>query len=222
MKTKARYLILIFLNILIGGAVIYALFEYCYDSFENIFTEVHKFYEENSFSYFTTLSNILVLFVSLVSVPYLIISLSKKQKVFPKWLALIRHVGTTYIVITFLIVNLLLVWIVDEPYELYEGKEIVTHVIAPLLFTAVFILSDKEDLSYKQAVIWALVPVCVYSLIYFLKVFIFRVWGDFYSVGFWYPYSVPLFLVLFVGASVLISVVLLRVKKGASGRKIPR
>ena len=212
-KSKSRYLLLILLNVLIGGLVIFALFEYCYDSFENIFTNVHKFYEENSFSYFTTLSNIFVLLVSIISIPYLIISILKKEKISPKWLSVLRHISTTYIVITFLIVNLLLVWIVSEPFELYEGKEIITHVIVPLLMVVIFCLSDSKEISYKEAVIWALIPVCIYSFVYFLKVFIFKVWEDFYSVGFWYPYSIPLFLILFIGTSILISVFLLNIEK---------
>ena len=212
-KQNIRWFLLILLNLLLSGLIIFALYEYCHDSIENILTNVHKFYEENSFSYFTTLSNIMALLVAIISIPFLIYSIVKKEEMSPRWLFIIRHISTTYIVITFLIVNLLLVWIVDEPYELYEGKEIITHVIAPILMVLIFCLSAFTEVKIKAEICWVLIPVCAYSILYFLKVFVFKVWEDFYSVGFWSPYSIPLFLILFIGASILISVVLLNIKK---------
>ncbi len=203
------------LDIILVAIIFYALFEYCYDSIDNIVTNVHKFYEENSFVYFTTISNIFVMMTSLIALPFGVISFVKKKDL-PKWLYILKHISTTYLIITFLIVNLLLVWLVENPMELYEGKELITHVIAPFLAVISFLLIPSQKINFKKEVLAILIPVIIYSIYYLIMVFILKVWSDFYSVGFFYPYSLPLFLILFLLANFFISFLLFKIKEKQS------
>lgn len=149
--------------------------------------------------------------VSLIDVPFRITGLIKGNYPNPKWLFILRFMSTVYIIITFLIVNLVLVWLVKEPFELYEGKELFTHVLLPVIATTCYFISPsyKFDKKIMFAPLYAMIA---YSIYYYLKVFTFKVWSDFYSVGFLYPWSVLIFIVLIVGVTIGISVLILKLK----------
>ena len=148
----------------------------------------------------------------LISIPYSIISLIKRKNILPKWLVILKFIAVACIIITFLIVNLVLVWLVTEPYELYEGKELFTHVIVPIVSLSSFLIYKPNFKFTNKIILFVNIPILAYSIIYTLMVFILKIWSDFYSVAFWYPYSLVIFMVLFFGLSSLISFLLYKIK----------
>lgn len=212
MKNRFRNIFLLLLDviILVGGA--YALYQYLYDSIENIVTCVHMWYEENSFVYFTTLSNIFVMGVCLIDLPIRIKMIIKNDRFDYNWQFNIRFLSAIYIIITFMIVNLVLVFLVEEPYELYEGKEIFTHVIIPILSVLTLFITWRKSKLNKKIILLTQIPILMYSIWYLIMVFVLKVWSDFYSVGFWYPYSLLIFVVMLFGLSIGIAFVCYKLK----------
>lgn len=150
--------------------------------------------------------------VSLIDLPIRLLSIIKNKNYMPKFEFLLKFMSTVYIVITFLIVNLILVFLVEEPYELYEGKEIFTHVLLPVIGVLNYILCKSNFVLSKKFIFLTQIPIIIYSIWYLIMVFILKVWSDFYSVGFWYPFSLPLFIIGLLALSIGISFILYKIK----------
>ena len=78
-----------------------------------------------------------------------------------------------------------------------------------------FELAQPAKVDFKRELPFVSIPLIVYCIMYFLNVFIFKVWEDFYSAGFFYPYSVLIFLVGFLGVGALVAYLTLKFKKSA-------
>lgn len=126
-----------------------------------------------SFTYFTVLSNVLVLIV----LTYFLWKNIKKEKISKKWY-LIRFFATVHISLTFSAFLLLLAPTypggVIKAYMDFHMGSFCLHFIAPLCMIFDFLLNDKDFKLEKKHIFYALFPVLLY-LFYLLILAFFGV-----------------------------------------------
>ncbi|MBR4271168.1 MAG: hypothetical protein IKQ31_05815 [Clostridia bacterium] len=212
MKEKNRLTIFAILELIVAVLGIVALCRYCWGIAYNAFRHPASLLEENTLSKFTNLSNIFVSVVGLIGATYAIMSLKKGENVIPRWVATMKFMSVVYIVITFVVVSVLLSWISPEPWTLFSGKQIFTHITNPIIAVIGYcFLSVKE--APRPNIMWlSLIPVALYSALYVVMVFVVKTWSDFYGVGIEMPWSMVVYGFALVGFSVAISFILYKLK----------
>jgi len=134
----------------------------------------------------------------------------------PRWLIRAYLMGTTCLVLTFLIAATFL-----APVKVMSGSNYFTmfskdmfffHFLNPLLAVISFLaLADGEKLSRMDSVI-GMIPTIVYSIIYFVMVVVLKLWNDFYHFTFGGKYYlIPIVVVVIYGTTYTISSLLIRI-----------
>ncbi len=138
------------------------------------------------FRYFTTDSNVLAAAASLIFIIY-----KQKKTDIPKWVHVLKFVGTVSVTITFLTVVFFL-----TPMSMlggagpqvilmfFGGNVFVLHFSTPVLSIISEIFLEKDaPISFKQA-LWGLAPTAVYALVYLIMVVFVKSWYDWYGFTF--------------------------------------
>lgn len=143
---------LLILNLLI---IIFEVIGFAYS-----YVEIGK----NVFIYYTEISNMLLLLMSLLYVSYI---LSKKK--LDRWFNILKEVSIVSVMVTFIVVIFLLI-----PYEhfnfanlLLKGSMLYHHLICPLLGIVMFLFFDKENIN-KKDYLYANTLSVIYAIVFVL------------------------------------------------------
>ena len=137
-----------------------------------------------TFCMFTVNSNILAAISSAVVIPYAIDGIRKKEYSLPNWVVVFMMTGTISVALTFL-VSLFILSPVKGFVLIFTGSRLFLHGICPvlnILAFSLFITSHKINVWQS---LFALIPVAVYAIVYFIMVVVITEanggWDDFYG-----------------------------------------
>ena len=180
---------------------------------------VHDFFKKGKngvparwkvFRFFTILSNVYSAVVSLILLLLEVSALKSGGLQLSPVLAALRFSSAVAVAVTFVTVMVFL-----GPHgsyrELCLGSGLHMHVIGPLLAVIVFCFAEKTAAFPFYNVIWALIPVILYSILYYYKVVHVGKdkggWEDFYGFnpdGKWYRAVIAMYAGAFILASVML------------------
>ncbi|MBQ9227751.1 MAG: hypothetical protein IJ168_02870 [Eubacterium sp.] len=148
-----------------------------------------------SFMFFTIDSNILAAFASACMVVLNLKHIKEKTVNIPKWLSLLKFVGTTAVTVTFLTVIFFLGPTMG--YSLmFAGSSLFLHLIDPLLCIISYTLFERSPVLPTKYSLLGILPTVLYGAVYVIMVVITEKWPDFYGFntgGFWYV-SLPVMI----------------------------
>jgi len=168
------------------------------------------------FKPYTMDSNMFTGLVALIVAVYTLININSDEKQHPKWLMRAYLMGTTCLVLTFLIATLFL-----APMQVMNGRNYFLmfskdmfffHFLNPLLATISLVILLKDiRFSFVDRFI-GMIPTVLYSIIYFVMVVVLKWWGDFYHFTFGGKYYlVPGVVVIIYGVTYVSSYLLTRI-----------
>ena len=131
------------------------------------------------FKYYTVDSNILMGIVSLIMLIYEYLYI-KKKKFIPKFVFILKFIGTTTISLTFITT---LVFLTPKLgfYNLYNNSNLFFHLIVPLLAIISYVFFERYDSKYRESLL-GIVPMLIYAVYYISNVFIhYDIKYDFYG-----------------------------------------
>ncbi len=162
----------------------------------------------DSYKFFTTDSNILAGLTALVMIPFEIQILRGKRKKLPHFAEVLKYIGMTSVMLTFLTVMILLLPLYDIKYLLL-GTAFYMHVAGPLAMLVTFIFLETDSKIKLSESFLTLLPCVLYGAVYFIEVVIIGEanggWMDFYTFnrgGFWYITAIVVLGVVFLIATV--------------------
>ena len=163
----------------------------------------------STFRYFTTDSNVLAGLVSLIGGIAGLLALLKGKDRLPRFVILLKYVGTSAVMVTFMVV-LLFLGLIFGYGSMYTGTSFYMHGIVPILCLVSFAAFDRGYRLKKKEILLSLIPVVVYGIVYFIMVVALGPakggWRDFYAFnagGRWYL-SMP---IVFSGAAGLAALI---------------
>ncbi len=122
------------------------------------------------FKYFTVDSNILVGISSLLLLIYEILFI-KKGKSIPRELFIFKYLGTTSVLLTFLVTTFFLApFSVFNFLDFYKNSNFFFHFLIPVISGISFIFFEKNNISFKETFL-SIIPMFIYALIYMINVF---------------------------------------------------
>lgn len=152
-----------------------------------------------AFRFFTVLSNLFCAFTALI---LLVCELFGSM---PAWAVILKFVGTVSVMVTFLTVLLFLWPSTGSIHGLWDGPELVMHLITPVLALLSFLCFERGTMS-PWAIPLGILPVALYGWLYLNRVVVARTWEDMYGFnknGRW-----KLSFALMLAGTALISVLL--------------
>jgi len=167
------------------------------------------------FKPYTMDSNILTGLVALAVVVYHLTNIKNEEKQPPRWLMRAYLMGTTCLILTFLIATFFL-----APIQVINGRNYFImfskdmfffHFLNPLLatFSLVALLRNTRFTLVDRFI--GMIPTVLYSAVYFLMVVVFKSWNDFYHFTFdGKYYLIPGVVVIIYGATYLNAYLLTR------------
>jgi len=165
---------------------------------------------------YTMDSNIFVGLVALIVVIYSVKNIHLKQQQLPRWLMRAYLMGTTCLVLTFLIATIFL-----APIQVINGRNYFImfskdmfffHFLNPLLasISLVALLGEYRFIFVDRFI--GMIPTVIYSLVYFVMVVVLKWWNDFYHFTLDGRYHlIPLVVVIIYGATYMSSYLLSRI-----------
>lgn len=156
------------------------------------------------FKYFTTDSNILAAAGSFL---YLIYSMKDSKNPgdkIPKWVTILKFVGTVAASITLLTVVCFLAPVagfrgkgLQTVLLFFKGNVLVLHLTTPVLsIISTLFLERKEKITAKEAA-FGMLPTVIYSFVYLFMVVIIQQWDDWYGFTFGGRYAlVPIVMLI--------------------------
>ena len=164
-KLKISYIlnILIVLLVSIGSIFMFTGIKFMPDTLLLADTKI------NMFKYYTVDSNILVGVVSLILVIYEFMFFMNKISDIPKWVYVLKFIGTSSIALTFITT---LVFLAPKLgfYALYNNSNLFFHLIVPLLSFVSYIFFEKYESNYKESIL-GIVLMLIYAFYYITNVF---------------------------------------------------
>ncbi len=127
-----------------------------------------------SFRFFTVLSN---LFCALTA---MILLLCELFGAMPPWATAFKYMGTVAVTVTFLTVLVFLWPSLGTVHGLWDGPELVMHLLTPLLAILSFLCFERRGLS-AWIIPLGILPVLLYGILYFHRVMVAKTWRDMYG-----------------------------------------
>ena len=147
---------------------------------------------------FTTISNVIAAFSAAMCLPFQIDGLRRDRYRLPSWIVITMYVGTVGVFLT-LVTSMTLV----SAYQgfvktMFTRSGLFMHTINPILITFLFVLviSDAR-IKFSYSFI-SLVPIVIYIIVYFIMVFVAKIWSDYYKTNAFFPWPVSLLLMITV------------------------
>ena len=152
------------------------------------------------FSYFTTLSNILISIASSFIVPFAIDGIRYKRFIMPKWLSMLHYSGIICISLVFIFVLVAIM-----PYDMefaVGGPNFFLHIISPIaIIISFFMVESHYNYSHKELLV-CMIPFFIYSIVYVVMVAVLGPekggWEDLYMLNTFLPAAVSLPIVYLV------------------------
>ena len=184
--SKTKNIISLIINAAIFVTTVFVLF---FTLFFKVDPLIKHGYE--TFKFFTTDSNILSAIAALIVLIFQIKILTGKSKEIPRWAMILKYIGTTAVMVTFVVVMTFLGPLYTYPFVL-RNTMIYTHLFGPLLAFVSFWLFEPYYVIPKRVIHLAVIPTAFYGAVYLTEVLIigeFDGWDDFYGFntgGMWY------------------------------------
>lgn len=144
---------------------------------------------------FTTLSNLFTAIAAFNCLPFKIDGLRRDRYELPEWIVVLMFVGATGAFLTFAIAGTLISIATGFVKTMFIKSNIFLHTINPILFTVLFTLVISDVKIKFNRTFFTLIPVFIYSLIYFIMVFVLGIWSDHYQVGSIMPWPIAAILI---------------------------
>ena len=161
-------------------------------------------HEENTFHYFTVLSNLLSAAGAAFMLPFAVEGIRKKRFVLPRWVVLFQYAGATCVAIT-MIASLVLI-LPALGAESMRGANFWLHIITPVSTIILFLCVETGVVITRKALAAPLIPYGAYALTYTVMAVIIGEekggWSDFYMTAAFWPAWVSFILMLGVGVCI--------------------
>ncbi len=143
-----------------------------------------KVKKTSAFVYFTVQSNLFMGAAALIMLVFNVILLFDPGVTVPYWVVLVNFVMTVAVMLTFCVVMFVFVPVTGL-HEMIEGDNIFLHAISPIIALVTFVFFEYYARLRPTAFLWALLPVVVYGIVYYVMVIIVGEekggWKDFYG-----------------------------------------
>ena len=132
------------------------------------------------FRYFTCLSNVLCAAAALLT------AIALLAVGIPRWVWILKYMGTAAVTVTMLTVFLFLAPSVGKDWYavlLKRCPDLVMHLLTPLAALFSFCVMEKRGMTFAQC-LWGLLPVALYGPVYLYKIVYappVKHWEDFYG-----------------------------------------
>lgn len=164
------------------------------------------------FKFFTVDSNVLMGVIAAIYVVYLALFLDGKIARLPRWLSVLKLVGTVGVSLTFLtVVAFLAPFVAPTYWSLFVNAQLFMHLLTPVVSIVTFVFfEDTDDIRLRET-LWGMLPMVVYSIFYMTTAFTHIVdgkvpyqydWYAFVQLGLW---QIAVSLPVMLGATYLIS-----------------
>ena len=151
-----------------------------------------------TFRMFTTLSNVIAAFAASLCLPFQIDGLRRDRYKLPSWIVMVMYIGAVGVFLTFVFAISLISFTQGFVKAMFSDSNIFMHTISPILITVLFVLvvSDHK-IKFSYSLI-SVIPVAIYMVIYFIMVFVLKIWKDHYYTDKYIPWPFSLLLVVSV------------------------
>lgn len=142
------------------------------------------FFKPKIYLYFTILSNTAIAVIVLVMLPVRVMEILTKQKIVPQWFYTLKYIVTSALFTTLVVAFAILAPAVHNIHYVLSLKNVLAHLLTPLLATMDFLIFDKEYMIKKYSVFQSLILPGAFALITLLL----SIKGVYYTNGTYYPY----------------------------------
>ena len=145
---------------------------------------------------YTTLSNILAAAAASLCIPFQIDGLRRDKYKLPYWIVVIMYVGVVGVFLTFSVAITIISITQGFVKAMFVKSNLFLHTINPIFFTILFTLIVSDTKIKFRHSLYAMIPVLIYSFVYFILVFVSKTWRDHYQTNSFMPYYVSFILIL--------------------------
>ena len=147
---------------------------------------------------FTTISNVIAAFAAAMCLPFQIDGLRTGKYKLPSWIVILMYAGTVGVFLTFITAITLISAYQGFVKTMLTRSSLFMHTINPLLITVLFVLVVSDThIKFSYSFI-SIIPAALYMVIYFILVFVAKVWSDHYKTDAFFPYPVSIVLMISV------------------------
>ena len=147
---------------------------------------------------FTTISNSIAAFAAAMCLPFQIDGLRRDRYRLPSWIVIVMYAGTVGVFLTFIMSMTIVSAYQGFVETMFTKAGLFMHTINPILITVLFVLVISDMRIKFSYSFFSLIPVCIYMVLYFVMVFVAKVWTDHYQTNTFMPWPVTLILVVIV------------------------
>lgn len=151
---------------------------------------------------FTTLSNIAAAFSAAMCLPFQIDGLRRDRYRLPSWIVVVMYVGTVGVFLTFFSAITIISIYQGFVKTMLSRSSLFLHTINPILITVLFVLIISDThLKFSHSFI-SMIPIVIYMIVYFIMVFVAKVWKDHYHTNSVMPWPLSLLLMMSISFGV--------------------
>ena len=151
---------------------------------------------------FTTLSNIAAAFSAAMCLPFQIDGLRRDRYKLPSWIVVVMYVGTVGVFLTFFSAITIISIYQGFVKTMLSRSSLFLHTINPILITVLFVLIISDThIKFSHSFI-SMIPIVIYMIVYFIMVFVAKVWKDHYHTNSVMPWPLSLLLMMSISFGV--------------------
>lgn len=151
---------------------------------------------------FTTLSNIAAAFSAAMCLPFQIDGLRRDRYRLPSWIVVVMYVGTVGVFLTFFSAITIISIYQGFVKTMFSRSSLFLHTINPILITVLFVLIISDmHIKFSHSFI-SMIPIVIYMIVYFIMVFVAKVWKDHYHTNSVMPWPLSLLLMISISFGV--------------------
>ncbi len=151
---------------------------------------------------FTTLSNIAAAFSAAMCLPFQIDGLRRDRYRLPSWIVVVMYVGTVGVFLTFFSAITIVSIYQGFVKTMLSKSGLFLHTINPILITVLFVLIISDTrIKFSHSFI-SMIPIVIYMIVYFIMVFVAKVWKDHYHTNSFMPWPLSLLLMMSISFGV--------------------
>ena len=144
---------------------------------------------------FTTISNVIAAFAASMCLPFQIDGLRKDRYNLPSWIVMVMYVGAVGVFLTFFVAISIISIYQGFVKAMFRNSNLFMHTINPILITFLFVIVISDThIKFSHSFISA-IPVIAYMILYFIMVFVVKIWQDHYYTDRFIPWPVSLLLI---------------------------
>ena len=151
---------------------------------------------------FTTLSNIAAAFSAAMCLPFQIDGLRRDRYKLPSWIVVVMYAGTVGVFLTFFSAITIISIYQGFVKTMLSRSSLFLHTINPILITVLFVLIISDThIKFSHSFI-SMIPIVIYMIVYFIMVFVAKVWKDHYHTNSVMPWPLSLLLMMSISFGV--------------------